>query len=315
MTIIQSANPHFKIVLVDNPEYLPAEIIDKTRTSLIVIRHPIFADSVGLFETVIVSYNEDSVIDEVQTEKNLRLALRSSHIDFIDVMNVEFYSKFERPIIAIVTNHPSVDDLSKNQPFFKALAQFLYEGGLSKHPEFDYAIINALEIRDISHDFQLDEFFPERNFFLTILKDVDTGYLYDSIIIRENEKMPMVMTADTIDEYISNYTQGKLQVYLRSETSDSSITFNSEGILQVYGSNFISVVNERKYAPVDEKKGLLLMFLKQDCPRCAWSEAFFDRLFKLIGNETFIFAKMDIDKNYPTSDLRKHIYPEEGLML
>jgi hypothetical protein len=122
LTIIQSANPHFKIVLVDNPEYLPAEIIDKTRTSLIVIRHPIFADSVGLFETVIVNYSEDSVIDEVQTEKNLRLALRSSHIDFIDVMNVEFYSKFERPIIAIVTNHPSVDDLSKNQLFFKALA-------------------------------------------------------------------------------------------------------------------------------------------------------------------------------------------------
>ena len=72
-------------------------------------------------------------IDEAQTEKNLRHALRS-RLDFLDVMNVELFSSFERSIVAILTNHPSVDDLSKNVPFYKALAKFLYEGGLSKHP-------------------------------------------------------------------------------------------------------------------------------------------------------------------------------------
>ena len=63
------------------------------------------------------------------TEKNLRKTL-ASKLDFIDAANVELYSTFERSIVAIVTNHPSVDDLSKNMPFYKALAKFLYEGGL-----------------------------------------------------------------------------------------------------------------------------------------------------------------------------------------
>lgn len=68
-------------------------------------------------------------------------------------MNVEFYSNFERPIVGIVTTHPSVDDLSKNIPFYRTLARFLYEGGLKKHPQYDFAIINALEVTDIQNDF------------------------------------------------------------------------------------------------------------------------------------------------------------------
>jgi hypothetical protein len=169
---------------------------------VIVLRHPIFEDFTGLVENVIVNYRDDSItIDEAQTEKNLRQALRS-RLDFLDVMNVELFSNFERSIVAIVTNHPSVDDLSKNVPFYKALAKFLYEGGLSRHPQYDYAIINALEIADVALDFQLETFNQERNFFLAILKDIDTGYLYEDIIIRENAGMPMVKSAETIDRYL-----------------------------------------------------------------------------------------------------------------
>jgi hypothetical protein len=178
---------------------------------VVVIRHPIFADFVGLFENVVINHKDDGLtIDEERTERNLRHALRSSKLDFIDAMNMELYSNFDRPLVGIVTNHASVDDLSKNLPFYKALAKFLYEGGLSKHPEFDYAIINALEIKDVAHDFQLNTFHTERNFFLTILKDIDTGYLFEDIIIRESEDMPLVQTAVTIDKYIQDYNGRKL---------------------------------------------------------------------------------------------------------
>jgi hypothetical protein len=41
----------------------------------------------------------------------------------------------------------------------------------------------------IAHDFQVDKYYPERNFFLAILKDADTGYLYEDVIIREKLEM------------------------------------------------------------------------------------------------------------------------------
>jgi hypothetical protein len=46
----------------------------------------------------------------------------------------------------------------------------------------------------------------------------------------------------------------------------------------VYGSNFINLVKDRKYAPAEEYKGLILLFTKQNCPKCEWTEAYFDRL-------------------------------------
>lgn len=129
-------------------------VLDNAITPLIILRHPIFEDIIGSTVNVIITYKEDGeTVDEEATELSLRKALRSGQLDFIDVMNVELYSDFQRPIVAIVTNHASVDDLSKNGPFFKVLAKFLYEGGLKKHHEFDYAIINALEIKDVAHDF------------------------------------------------------------------------------------------------------------------------------------------------------------------
>jgi thiol-disulfide isomerase/thioredoxin len=67
-------------------------------------------------------------------------------------------------------------------------------------------------------------------------------------------------------------------------------------------------VRERKYAPEDANKALILMFTKQDCPKCEWNEAYFDRLAKEFANDDFVFGKMDLDKNYPTSDLRQFLY-------
>lgn len=77
------------------------------------------------------------------TVKNINQLIKSHHLDFIDNMNVDLYTDFERPIVTIFTNHASVEDLSKNQDFYKLIARFLYEGGASKHPEFQFAIING----------------------------------------------------------------------------------------------------------------------------------------------------------------------------
>lgn len=221
-------------------------------------------------------------------------------------MNVEFYSSFERPIVAIVTTHASVDDLSKNIPFYRTLARFLYEGGLKKYPQFDFAIINALEVTDIQTDFQLETFYQGRQFFLVILKDTDSGYLYEPPIIREHETMDKVMTADTIDSYLTQYKNEQLRIYLKTETQNTK-PFYKKGILQVYGSNFIQIVKERSYLQEHPGKALLLMFTKDHCPKCDWDEAFFD---KLAAEERgyFLFAKMNIDKNFVTSDYRPHLY-------
>jgi hypothetical protein len=152
--VIQERNPNLKIVLIEDIQVLPEQVREQVISSILVVRHPIFAEFVGIVENVIITHNREEetselTIDQDQTEKDLKQALRSGHLDFIDAMNVEFYSTFERPIVAIVTTHASVDDLSKNIPFYRTLARFLHEGGLKKHPQYDYAIINALEVTDI----------------------------------------------------------------------------------------------------------------------------------------------------------------------
>ncbi len=40
---------------------------------------------------------------------------------------------------------------------------------LNKFPEYDFAIINALEIKEIASNFQLEQFHANRNFFLAVL--------------------------------------------------------------------------------------------------------------------------------------------------
>lgn len=139
------------------------------------------------------------------------------------------------------------------------------------------------------------------------MKDIDTGFIYEDIIIRENESMEQVLTAETIDKYLNDFKANKIQVYLRTESRDQTPVVK-DGILQVYGSNFKTLVKDRRYAPADEQKGLLLFFSKADCPKCEWNEAYFERLAQDDNFKDFVFAKMDIDKNYPTSDYRDFLY-------
>lgn len=107
-----------KIALVNNSTILPEGVVSNAQSPIGIIRHPIFEDYIGIYENVVVSYlsqenqeggeNSSPNMDAERTEDNLKRALKSGRIDFIDVMNVGLYSSFERSIVSIVTNHPSV---------------------------------------------------------------------------------------------------------------------------------------------------------------------------------------------------------------
>ena len=122
------------------------------------------------------------------------------------------------------------------------------------------------------------------------------------------------MIAEIVETFISDYKANKLHAYLKTEKAETEPFFEGN-ILRVYGSNFISLVKERKYAPAEELKGLLLFFSKQNCPKCEWTEAFFERLAQESGDDDFQFAIMDVDENYPTADLRKFLYNQDEPML
>lgn len=109
-----------------------------------------------------------------------------SNVDYLDLENINLYSRFEKPIVGIVSTHPTIHTIEKNYPFYKVMLKMLYQGGFEKNPEYEYAIINGLEIYDVVHDLQLDD--NDRHFHLVILEDEETGYRYDGVVIRENEK-------------------------------------------------------------------------------------------------------------------------------
>jgi hypothetical protein len=89
--------------------------------------------------------------------------------------------------VAIFTNHPSAGDIEKNQKLYAGIAKQIYEGGVKKHPEFQFAIINAIDIREVAHTFQVEKYYPERNFFMALLKDKENGYLHEGLIVRDDE--------------------------------------------------------------------------------------------------------------------------------
>jgi hypothetical protein len=77
--------------------------------------------------------------------------------------------KFEKPIVSIIVNHVSINEIGKNIQLYKNLAKLMFESGVNKFPEYDFAIINALEIKEIASNFQLEQFHANRNFFLAVL--------------------------------------------------------------------------------------------------------------------------------------------------
>ena len=142
--VMQNKYPNLRFALVADPSVIPEEIAKQAVSSIILYRHPIFEPLLGAYEDVIISYRvDDATIDEEATAENIKKMFKSQRIDFVDRWNVDLYSDFERPIVTIFTNHPSVEDLEKNQEFYTVLAKFLYEGGVKKHPEFQFAITNT----------------------------------------------------------------------------------------------------------------------------------------------------------------------------
>ena len=67
----------------------------------------------------------------------------------------------------------------------------------------------------------------------------------------------------------------------------------------------MEVVRERSR----KQKPLFLMFTKMNCPLCDKLEAYFEKLSTY--HPEFQFGRMDIEKNYPTSEFRHVIFEEE----
>lgn len=257
---------------------------------IVLIRHPIFEAHLGYFENVIIAYREDGTsIDDELTVKNINSLFTRGRFNFIDGMNADkiLEGKFDKPIVSIIVNHVSINEIGKNIELYKNLAKLIFESGVNKFPEYDFAIINALEIKEVSENFQLEQFHSNRNFFLAILANKNVGYLYDGPIIKEGKKFTNeVESSEVVKKFLDDFRDNKLQAYLKTETSDPTPVIR-DSILSVYGSNFISLVKDRKYAQPGTMKGLILMFTKQNCPQCDWTEAYFDRLSAEFGEEDF----------------------------
>jgi hypothetical protein len=263
---MQIKNPLIKFVLVEDSAVMPMETVMTAVSPIVLIRHPIFEPHLGYFENVIIAYREDGTsIDDDLTVKNIKQLFQRGRFNFIDGMNAELITKaeFTRPLVSLVINHPSINEMAKSLELYLNLAKFMFEAGVNKFPEYDFAIINALEVKEVSENFQLEQFRADQKFFLAILQNKDVGFLYEGPIIKEGKikKGEEIKSADVIENFIQEFRDNKLPVYLKTETIDATPVIR-EGILRVYGSNFISLVKDRKYAQSGTMKGLILMFTK-----------------------------------------------------
>ena len=78
-----------KIIVIDNSDILPKEIVTQAISPIIVMRHPIFEEYVGLYEDVVVPYRDDGfTIDDAMTERSLRNTLKG-RLDFMDSLRSE----------------------------------------------------------------------------------------------------------------------------------------------------------------------------------------------------------------------------------
>lgn len=96
-------------------------------------------------------------IDNDLTVKNIKQLYQRDRFNFIDGMNAELISEaaFTRPMVSLIVTHPSINEMGKSLDLYKSLASFMFESGVNKFPEYDFAIINALEINLVSEKFQL----------------------------------------------------------------------------------------------------------------------------------------------------------------
>ena len=195
-----------KFAYVESDKVIPDKIRKHISKPIVVIRNPI------LEEYDLVSQFEIKASAE-ETNLELREALRAK-VDYLDTENIGLYAAFKKPIVAIVVTHPTISNIERNKQFYAVVVKFIYQGGFTNHPDMDYVILSGIDIKDVVYDFQLDD--VNRNFHLVIMKDGDTGYRYEDIVIREEESMPLVKTADTINSFIKQYKAGTLRQYLKT---------------------------------------------------------------------------------------------------
>jgi hypothetical protein len=58
--------------------------------------------------------------------------------------------EIEKPLVSVIVNHVSVDEVGKNLELYQNFASILFESGVNQFPEYEFAIINALEVKEVT---------------------------------------------------------------------------------------------------------------------------------------------------------------------
>ncbi len=114
---MQLKNPLLKFVLVEDASVVPEQVAMTAVSPIVLIRHPIFEAHLGYFENVIIAYREDGTsIDDELTVRNINSLFSRDRFRFIDGMNADVIleSQFEKPIVSIIVNHVSINEIGKN---------------------------------------------------------------------------------------------------------------------------------------------------------------------------------------------------------
>lgn len=67
--MIQERNPNLKIILIEDIQVLPEEIQEKVISSILVVRHPIFSEFVGIAENVIITHKREEETSELTIDE------------------------------------------------------------------------------------------------------------------------------------------------------------------------------------------------------------------------------------------------------
>lgn len=141
---MQQYYPHIKFAYIDDLSLVPDKFSALIHSEIVIIRCPLL-DEYQFVRDVEITNNIE------KTLANLGNALKSD-VDYLDSENINLYASFQKPIVGIVSTHHTIHNIEKNYPFYKVILKMLFQGGYEKNPEYEYAIINGLEIVDIVHD-------------------------------------------------------------------------------------------------------------------------------------------------------------------
>lgn len=93
--------------------------------------------------------NVEINLDDFEMTNTHLLSALKTRINYMDLININLYATFNRPIIGIASTHQTNDNIGKNTEFYKVVIKFLYDGGFKNHPEYDYVLLNANDIKDV----------------------------------------------------------------------------------------------------------------------------------------------------------------------